>query len=498
MSSFKTIGAPDRGVNAGRDPHLINPRQWRIMKQMRARLGVVSNFPGWTTLLNGGNVGSFGLLADEFQKTDGTSFIILAGGPTGRVYYWNSATRTLVDITGAAVLAATRSDFWFPFVYNNIYYITNLIDGLYKWTGSGNIVAVSAPKARAAGVLNDHIVVLNYNDGTHFPQGFAWASEGTDDTWSPAQNNDAGSFQLVDTYDVGVALYHLGNDIIAYKERTIIPITFIGGNEVFGRRQSVAGVGLVGPNAIATISDRHVFMGQDSFYQYSGGNTVDDSIADLIRERVYTDLHRSLRVNAQALYDEEHDEIVFFYPSLNATEHNDKAVVHNLKENTWYGPFDVNCTVAGLSYSTYQGLPLLMFINEVGVPMHIGDGQSNNGTAIERELESGDHYLADNATNKYGQPIGLPPGSVFQVINMKIEVENIGGGDVEFYLGSRMELNDNIDWSGPYLVKAARKHTITINVRKTGRWFRTRFKVPGSAQFTLFATQYEFNYVGVR
>src|SRR3990167_2771121 len=488
---------PDRGVNGGRDSHLINPRQWVTMQQMRARLGVVSNLPGWLSLLSSGSVGAYGTLIDEFQMADGTTFILF-GGPT-KLYRWDPGPQSLIDITGAIVLAPTRDSPWFPFVFDNSYYVTNLVDGLHKWTGTGDITApAGAPKARAGGILNDHICLLNVNDGTSYPQRFQWAAEGTDTTWVAAQNNDAGAFDLIDTNDVGVALHHLGNDLIAYKERSIVPMTYIGGNEVFGKKQSVVGVGTIGPNAIATLSDRHIFMGSDSFYEYEGGVTVNDSIADDIRERVYTDLHRTLRNRSQVIYNEEHDEITFLYPSLDAITYVDKAVTFNVKERTWYGPFPIKATVAGYSFSTYLTKPLLMFINNDGVPMHFGRGQSDNGTNIERVLESGDHSMADGSVTKYGQPVGTPLNSVFQVNMMHIEVENLSGGDVEFYLGHRMELNDDLKWDGPFTIRASRRNNVRVPVRSTGRWFRTRFIIPQSREFTLFGYQYEHNYVGVR
>src|SRR5439155_5612411 len=138
-----------------------------------------------------------------------------------------------------------------------------------SWNTVGSYAAVAnAPKAKAAGVLQDHIIAFNYNDGADHPQGIKWCSQGQVTVWAPTVTNDAGSFDLDDNADVGVAMQPLFQDMILYKTRTIIPLVWVGGTVVFARRQAISGVGLLGPYALADTGDEHFIMSPDTIYRY--------------------------------------------------------------------------------------------------------------------------------------------------------------------------------------------------------------------------------------
>lgn len=524
MPLLKSIDKPTLGTIRNDTIGRVPERAWTRLQQLRAQNGLVSNFPGWTSILASGNTGGAGSLLAEWIKGDGTVFLIV-GGPT-KIYQYSSATRTLTDITGAAVLAPTRDKPWTYAPFLDALYFTQLVNGLYKWPGSGNIAAVGGtpPKARSVNVLFDYLCLFNIDDGTARPWRFQWAAEATDSTWTAAATNDAGSFDLRDTDDIGVALHRLGDELIAYKERSIIPISFIGGNEVFGRHQTIRDFGLLSPYSIAARTDGHLCMGPTTFYWYTGGRSVDDSYGDYIRDLVYPRIDASRRQRIRCLNMLDSDEVAFIYPvSGGAVNDADEWVIYNFREKNWYGPFTKTVSMAGSaargasvviddvttiidddvtiideSGSTAAETRQNLFIDASGVIHQVGLAQNDNGTAIVREAESGDQALFEGLKTEQGIEIALPYGTVMQSEAVNLEFQDIANEALSLYVGFKMDLNDAITWKGPFTVKSYNTQAIRVPVRGTGRWGRIKINLPTSYRMGLVKYQWELNPVGRR
>ena len=398
---------------------------------------------------------------------------------------------------------ATLENPWSSVVFQGSIHMTALYaDGMFRWDGSGGVDKIlEAPTFAFINTLNDYLIGLYERVGTeHYPYSLRWAAEATDDEWIATETVDAGEIPLSDTPDIGVALYRLGNDLVAYKERTIIPVTFIGGNEVFGRRAAVAGAGLIGPYALAQVGDRHIFMGQETFYSYTGGNVVDDSIGDAIRDLVYPNLNKALRYHIRTLYLRDSLEIVFFYPSFVSAGGCDRAVIYNLKDGTWAGPMTI------FDYVSFAGNFATLMPNKQDVVgtmsgKLLGHGGSYReaGVVQLRVAESGDHNMQTDAVDENGNKVFRPLSMVFQVNAVNLDVEGLPAGTAaRFYIGSRLDLNDPISWQGPFPIMALSLQTIRVPVRRTGRWFRIKIECDANSEFSLQGYQFEYEWVGNR
>src|SRR4030095_12116741 len=342
MSYFKTVPVPDRGVNYGMKPHAMDPRSWFNMEHFRTKNGTVRNFEGWNSIVAAPVDGPVHGIFELFDPFNLERYFALATPDT--FYDYNVVTGETEDRTADAGIGASYDDPYTAIVFNGALYLSGPgVVGGYKWLGTGNLVTIATmPSFTFLNTINDYLVGFHQCDVEgHFPYRLRWAAEGTDNVWIAAQNNDAGDFNLDDSPDQGLALYKLGNDLIAYKERSIIPVTYIGGNEIFGRRAAITGVGLISSYALAAAGDRHLFMGQETFYAYSGGNTIDDSIGDAIRDKVFSEFNAVNARQVRAIYLRERLEVVWFYPALGAVGDGcNRFVVLNLKDGTWYGPAD--------------------------------------------------------------------------------------------------------------------------------------------------------------
>lgn len=479
--------------------------------------------------------GGYGTLCAQFEQFDGTNFLIVAG-PT-KVYKYDFINKTLIDMSGALVFSATRDDPWFDWFYKNSHYIINKKDGMFRSDGATPYAAVAnAPKAKCGGVLHDHILALNYDDGVDHPQGLKWSDEGNPIQWIATPANSAGQFELDDTADVGVSMEPLGNDMILYKDRTIIPLTWVGGNEVFARRQAISGVGLNGIFALANLGDEHVIMASDNFYLYDGGVEINDEFALKIRRAVFPRLHPLLKNRARALLIEETREIIFAYPTINSLANADEWVVYNYDDKTWYGPFPIPTQTSMFGFSTraltvvvdsipdivntvnivvdeypnQSGGPLNLFIDGLGDIHEITDSvQTANGVPLTRTCETGDHYLGEDAAAENGHKIFIPPGTIFTVNRLLLELDGSTSiGSVQMFVGHRMNQHEKVEFEGPFNIDVTPDkfhieipgdtYKDTIPFIFSGRWFRLRFIVPNSQFFEMTAYTYEFTTSGRR
>lgn len=521
MPFFKTIAPLDQGVNQIADELIIPENAWTSIDRMRIRRKRLQSFPGWKSIFaSGTKIGAFGTLAEEFLLFDGTSFFLIGDGTT--IYRYNPATKTLTSL--GTTFTPTRDEPWMSFFYKNNMYVTNKNDGLFTWDGSaGSFTAVggSPPKARSGNVLNDHVMLLN---DTVDPQRLSWSAEGSVSTWGALATNDAGSLSLNDTPDVGVALHRFADDIIAYKERTIVPVTFVGGSAVFARRTAISGIGLLGQYAIQDLGDSHAFMGPDTFYLFSGTQDIDDQWGRPIWDLVYPRLHPNYKNRSRSIFIEEFRELIFMFPSTASVNDPDTWVVHNIDDGTWYGPFPIAATFAGFtskaatlfiddvtdvintvsdlidSFAGIIGAPINIFVDSSGLVHHLGGARDANGVAITRTAESGDHFVGVGGRLDNGHEVVYPPESVFMVtaINLFLRANGVSGSTGQLYIGHRMELGDDISWQGPYTFKLDNAGVARVPVRASGRWFRVRFSIPSSWEMILTSYQYEIEYQGRR
>lgn len=540
-----------RGVDAYSRPVLIAPESFITLQQLRLKQKIIQNFPGWKSIVDqleeifvndvpdivntvatlvddypefkAGQAVDGGIctLIDELIRFDNTRAVIVGG--LSKIYRFDFQQRKMFNISSGFTFHADMDNPWVSFFFANMLYFVNKVDGLFKTDGITVQKVANAPTAKSGGVLNNYILLWNTFDGTDHPQRIQWAAEGTDNEWTPTPSNDAGGFDITDEGDVGVGMLPLGNDMILYKDRTIIPLTFVGGNEVFGRRTTVAGIGLLGPYGVLDIGDEHLLMGNDQFYGYKGGNDLDSQIGLAIRDYVYSNLHPIYRNRVRSLYMEQDHEALFMYPSNGVADGiPDKCVVYNIEEQVWYGPFDMKCTMSGFTtrgfslvvddvpdivdtvqtivdqYPGAVGGAANVFSDALGDLHEIGLSQDANGSEIVRVLESGDHLLSNGAIDPRGNPVSISVEAVFLVSQLFVEIGDLTqAGIFEIYLGSRMEQDDPIVFTSIAVIDATH-HRLKISTRMTGRWFRIRIVARNSQPFSLTSYQYGFNVVGRR
>ncbi|MES9942618.1 MAG: hypothetical protein ABW121_18905 [Candidatus Thiodiazotropha sp. 6PLUC7] len=90
-------------------------------------------------------------------------------------------------------------------------------------------------------------------------------------TWLPAEaGSRAGEIALTDGGDEVVDGVTLGNRFCIYKEESIWPIKYVGGNYVFSIGQAIKGVGIMGKNCAVDFNGKNYVFGRDEIFAHDG------------------------------------------------------------------------------------------------------------------------------------------------------------------------------------------------------------------------------------
>jgi hypothetical protein len=156
------------------------------------------------------------------------------------------------------------------------------------------------------------------------------------------------------------------SESILFTDVDVHRMSFVGSPLVYGFEQISKGVdGLLGPNAVAEIPDRLVWMGASNFWSYDGVVRV---VPCDVHDYVYSSVNLLQGPKFVAGHNTEFSEVWFFYCSAGALE-NDRYVIWNYKDNWWsYGalsrttwiarevwPYAVASDASGFLYQHEQG-----------------------------------------------------------------------------------------------------------------------------------------------
>ena len=150
--------------------------------------------------------------------------------------------------------------------------------------------------------------------------------------WEARSDNTAGDLRL-GAGSTFVRAIETKREILVWTDRSLHSMQFIGDPFTFGIQQLSANISIISQNAVASTEDFVVWMGFDNFYIY-GGRTM--QMPCPVKDKVFLDLNFEQREKITTGVNAEFGEIWWFYPSASGTGENDKYVVYNYLEKTWY------------------------------------------------------------------------------------------------------------------------------------------------------------------
>ena len=148
----------------------------------------------------------------------------------------------------------------------------------------------------------------------------------------PTATNTAGDLRL----GGGSTFVHAvetKQQILVFTNKTLHAMKFIGPPFTFGLQELSKNITIMSPFSAIAVEDAVFWMGVDTFYVYSGGQTI--QLPCTVKDKVFLDFNFAERDKVHVGVNSEFSELLWFYPSSSGTEI-DKYVAYNYTEKLWY------------------------------------------------------------------------------------------------------------------------------------------------------------------
>lgn len=200
---------------------------------------------------------------------------------------------------------------------DDLWFATNGVDPVVTWDGV-DVAVTSHPElgftAKTIAAYRNMMIYgnLNYNSEL-LPTTII-----NSDVGLPLNAGDTGTglseqFVAHSGTDEILNLVPIGDYLVIYAERTIVPVQFVGDPLIFLFRVAISGVGPVSGNAIADFGDFHEFLGADAGYVFDGVTLKE------VNSHVWRDVLRQAdparRRQAYAHFDEEQGDLIWSVPA---------------------------------------------------------------------------------------------------------------------------------------------------------------------------------------
>ena len=273
--------------------------------------------------------------AAVLEKLDRTTRFF-AATPT-KVYEASGTNWT--DVSGTAYTPA--SDVRYRFAqFGDVSLVTNKADRMHASSASGTFTGIAtAPKAAIVETCNNFVFAFDTNEATYGDSPNRWmcAALGGYTSWTPSIDTQAATGVLTGSAGKILAGKRFGDQIIAYKEKSMYLGVYVGSPITWDFRQIPGEVGALCNEVVVNVGTpeqpKHIFMGSDNFYSYDGSRPV--PIGNNLREKVFdNELFRTYSYLSLSLHDRQRRNVYFYYCSSNSLMP-DKCVVYNYKTGEW-------------------------------------------------------------------------------------------------------------------------------------------------------------------
>jgi len=148
----------------------------------------------------------------------------------------------------------------------------------------------------------------------------------------PTATNTAGDLRLGGG-STFVQAVETKQQILCFTNKTLHAMKFIGPPFTFGLQELSKNITIMSPFSAIAVEDAVFWMGVDTFYVYSNGQTI--QLPCTVKDKVFLDFNFAERDKVHVGLNSEFSEILWFYPSSAGTEI-DKYVAYNYLEKIWY------------------------------------------------------------------------------------------------------------------------------------------------------------------
>lgn len=198
----------------------------------------------------------------------------------------------------------------------DLWFATNGIEPVVTWNGSDNTVTLHPELGFTCKVLTTYTNMMIYGNVTQsgdlLPTTIINSDIGLPLNAGATGTGLSEQFVVHSNTDEIMNMIPLGDYLIIYSERTIVPAQFVGDPLIFMFRVALSGVGPISGNAIADFGDFHEFLGSDAGYLFDGVTLKE------VNTHVWRDILRQAdpmrRRQIFGHFDEEQGDLIWSVP----------------------------------------------------------------------------------------------------------------------------------------------------------------------------------------
>jgi len=308
----------------------ISKRPGRTYKNETTQLSgsVIGLYQWWS------NAGANYLLAFTAASAAGStaisgaiSYILSSGGTqstcvfgniiSGGVLQWNPPTTAII---------VTET-------FGGSAFFANGVDPLLVWNGTDSCCAVTTAPTGATCIRSykNYLFAANAeSNGVRYYSRLWWSNPGDGHTWPATNWMDLDG----DDGDYISAMEILGNELIVFKERKIIAVTYVGGQYEFYAEGRQSGVGCAAGGSVVPIFNELLFYGIENFYSFNGRDV--ESLGDKIKDLITSTILPTNRAGIKGMMYEEKDQILWAVPAAESSyEGNTHLFVLDYTRDSW-------------------------------------------------------------------------------------------------------------------------------------------------------------------
>jgi hypothetical protein len=199
---------------------------------------------------------------------------------------------------------------------DDLWFATNGIEDVVTWNGTDATVTLHPELGFTCTTLSTYSNMMIYGNITQSGE-LLPSSIINSDVGLPLNAGSTGTglseqFVTHSGTDEILNMIPIGDYLVVYAERTIIPIQFVGDPLIFLFRVAISGIGLISSNAIGDFGDFHEFAGADAGYLFDGVTLKETN------SHVWRDVLRQAdplrRRQAYGHFDEEQGDLIWSIP----------------------------------------------------------------------------------------------------------------------------------------------------------------------------------------
>ena len=313
-------------------------------------------------------------------------------------------------------------------------------------------------------------------------------SSGSDNAWTAAATNDAGSFEIDTTGKIKTAT-KVGNVILINTDVDVHEMRYIGPPFIYNRRKIADSCGIVSRQAIASVSGFAAWMSYNgNFFIYDG--SVRPLPCD-VTKYISDDLNTVQNDLIYAVPNSLNNEVWWFYVSSSGSDI-DRYVIWNYVENWW--------SVGTLERTTFCDVGV--FKNPLGIALngHIYEHEkARSGSAVRasgvgeptntNQLSEGDRTLSFGLSSASSNEMTFAETGAFEVgigdrfANVKTMITDTTAGDnaLSFKVYSAVNSDSAETVSSSYAI-GTDGYT---HLREGGRHLRLKILAPFDQDFEI-------------